>query len=133
MTRTALTPGIFLAASTSTDLTAALACGLESITPKSIPSGRMSEGYLARPEALARPSIRVMLVPIRRVDSGQLAMGQAPFIDLAAARAASNTPMYVPHRQMLPSSPRLTSSSVGVRPGFLSRKALHAVTKPGVQ
>ena len=37
--------------------------------------------------------------------------------------------MYVPHRQMLPSSPLRTSSRVGL--GFLSRSALQAVTKPG--
>ena len=42
-------------------------------------------------------------------------MGQAPFIALAAARAAWSTPTYVPHRQMLPSRPLRTSSSGRVR------------------
>ena len=62
------------------------------------------------PEALARPSSRGILVPIKRGFSGQLAMVQAPFMALAAASAACRTPMYVPQRQMLPSSPFLTSS-----------------------
>jgi len=47
--------------------------------------------------------------------------------------AASNTPTYVPQRQMLPLRPCLTSSRVGSFPLFWSRNALHAVTNPGVQ
>ncbi len=63
------------------------------MTPNSVPSGRMSEGYFARPEALARPSSRVMRVLINRGFSGHLiAMCQAPFMALAAASAACMTP-----------------------------------------
>src|SRR3954451_5452319 len=101
------------------------------MTPWSRPSGFSSDGYLARPEALAMPSRRGIRVPIRRGLVGQLAMGQAPFMALAAAIAALITPTYVPHRQMFPSSPLRTSSGVGF--GFLSSIALQAVTNPGVQ
>src|SRR3954453_10715078 len=91
----------------------------------------MSEGYLVRPDAFPSPSTRGIRVPINLGFWGHAAIGQAPFIALAAASAAWNTPMYVPHRQMLPSSPRLTSSRVGF--GFWSSNDLQAVTKPGVQ
>ena len=70
--RTALTPGIFSAAAGSIDLILAWACGLYSITANKVPSGRASLGYLARPDALARPSSLVILVPIKRGFSGQV-------------------------------------------------------------
>ena len=129
-----MTPGSFSASEVSILRILAWAWGLCSIQPKRMPSGSMSDGYLALPEALARPSSRFTSVLIRRGCSGQFAMAQAPpFIDLAASRAAWKTPMYVPQRQMLPSSPSLTSSIVGSRPGFDSSQAWQAVTKPGVQ
>src|SRR5208337_3070674 len=72
MVETALTPGIFSAAAVSIDLILAWACGLYSITANKVPSGRVSLGYLARPDALARPSSLVILVPIKRGFSGQV-------------------------------------------------------------
>src|SRR5271165_4394915 len=72
MVETALTPGIFSAAAVSINLILAWACGLYSITANKVPSGRVSLGYLARPDALARPSSLVILVPIKRGFSGQV-------------------------------------------------------------
>ena len=131
MAITALTPGIFSASEMSIDVTLAWACGLKSNTPNNIPSGRTSEGYFALPDALSRPSSRGTRLPITLGAAGHSAMAQAPFVALAAACAAARTPMYVPQRQMLPSIPLRISSSVAF--GCLSRNALTAVTKPGVQ
>src|SRR4029077_12709379 len=49
------------------------------MTPKSVPSGRTSEGYLARPDALARPSSRGIRVLIKTGFSGQFAMALGSF------------------------------------------------------
>src|SRR3989454_6597979 len=73
MTRTAFTPGNFSASEVSIDFTVACAYGERRTLPKSIPGRLMSNVYLARPLALAGPSMRLMRLPmsLRWLASGQ--------------------------------------------------------------
>src|SRR5207244_9715573 len=55
----------------------------------------------------------------------------AALMAFAASSTAGRMPAYVPQRHRLPPSPFSTCSRVGC--GCLSRKALQAITNPGVQ